>query len=187
MSLISVQQLRSVRALAGYSDRDLETLVATGKPLRYTPQMKLFSEGDAARSCFLLLTGEVDVIKATANGPQLLATLKAGSFVGQIALVDNSPRSATIVARLETVVLEIDRDAFERLCATHAQVGLRFQELIAIAGIRQLRATTARLRDLLESKASRGELLYMQGALDEWDMPLAGDVAPTLELDYGRR
>jgi CRP-like cAMP-binding protein len=187
MSLITVPQLRSVRALAGYSDRDLETLVATGRPLRYTPQMKLFSEGEQARSCFLMITGEVDVIKATANGPQLLATLKAGSFVGQIALVDNAPRSASVVARVETVVLEIDRDAFDLLCATHTEVGLRFQELIAIAGIRQLRATTARLRDLLENKASRGELLYMQGALDEWDMPLAGEVSQKLELDYGRR
>jgi len=126
----------------------------------------------------------------------VLATLGAGTFVGQMALVDHAPRSATVTAREPTVVLEFAREPFERLLAARSPLALRFQEQIAIAGIRQLRQATARLVDALDqerardstqlgastpssrggaggSGADRDEVLrYIQAAANEWELDL---------------
>lgn len=184
--MITAKQLRTIKALESYSDAELDTLASVGRPLRYPPKMHLFEQGSIGTSCFLILTGEVEVLKSTGATTELLGVLKAGSFVGQIALIDHAPRSASVVARSEAIVLAVDRDVFDRLVASQSPLALRFQEQVAIAGIRQLRAATNRLRELVDKKGSKQDLLYMQGALDEWDMPLEGE-GGTLELDYGRR
>ena len=75
----------------------------------------------------------------------VLATLKEGAMVGQMTLIDASPRSATIQAHGDVVALELGRDAFEKLINAKSPLAMRFQEEIAVVGIRQLRHATARL------------------------------------------
>ena len=152
-----------------------------------TPGMELCHEGEPGRSCFLLVAGEARVVRAAAEGERVLATVTPGTFIGQIALVDRGPRSATVRALTAGVALELSRDAFERLLAACSPLALRFQESIAVAGIRQLRKATDGLgRLLVEAEAQRraaptatpaapadGALLaYIQTAATEWGVSL---------------
>src|SRR5207249_3773919 len=105
----------------------------------------LCREGSAGQSCFLVVVGEVEVVKRIDESDRVLATLGVGSLVGQMALVDRSPRSASVRAGAETIALEVTRDVFERLLGACSPLAVRFQEHIAIAGIRQLRYAIDRL------------------------------------------
>lgn len=184
--------LRALGPLRDYPDAELEVLATVAVEQRVAPGASLCQEGEPGRSCFLLVSGEAQVLRATAEGARALATVGPGAFIGQIALVDRGPRSATVRALTPCVALELSRDAFERLLAACSPLALRFQESIAVAGIRQLRQATAGLARLLaQAEAQRAAapvaapaaattspapdgamLAYIQTAAAEWGVSL---------------
>lgn len=174
--------LRALSSLREYANSELKLLASVAPAREYPPGYALCREGTPGASCFLLAIGSVRIDKQLPDGLKTLATLRAGAIVGQMALVDRSPRSASVVAAEPTVALELTRDVFENLLRASSPLALRFQEQIAIAGIRQLRMATSRLAGILSqqqaereaaaSEASRTQLLSVQAALSEWDMSL---------------
>ena len=186
--------LRALESMADYSNAELKLLASVAPAREYEQGTDLCIEGQAGQSCFVLATGEVTIHKLIDNEEKNLATLRAGSIVGQMSLVDRSPRSATVRANKYTIALELTRDVFERLLNAYSPLALRFQSQIAVAGIRQLRMATQKLAAILneanrrteearkkaenpERAASakvekRDQLLTVQAALSEWDMSL---------------
>lgn len=174
--------LRKLPSLKDYSNAELKLLASVAPARDFPAGAVLCREGTAGASCFLLATGAVNVTKRTEDGERTVATLRGGAIVGQMALVDRSPRSASVLAAEPTIALELTRDVFENLLRASSPLALRFQEQIAIAGIRQLRMATQRLSALLGThrqgaaeeiaKPQRTQLRTMQAALSEWDMTL---------------
>ncbi|MBM4344412.1 MAG: cyclic nucleotide-binding domain-containing protein [Deltaproteobacteria bacterium] len=171
--------LRKLASLRDYTNSELRLLASVAPAREFTPGQSLCKEGTSGQSCFLLAIGEVQVNRVFEDGERVLATLKAGQIVGQMALVDRSPRSASVVSSGEVIALELTRDVFERLLKASSPLALRFQEQIAIAGIRQLRMATQRLGTLLIEQGKtvakappRSTLQHMQAALEEWDMSM---------------
>ena len=169
--------LRALESLKDYPDAELKLLMSVVTARQYAEGDLLCQQGTHGQSCFLVASGAVQVVKNDDDGPRTLTTLGPGAMVGQMALVDRSPRSASVVAAQPTVALELSRDVFEKLLAAASPLALRFQEQIAIAGIRQLRAATERLEVLLAdpdepkmSVADRNHLLTIQAALQMWDL-----------------
>ncbi len=187
MALVTTEILAALPSLASYPPDELEVLLTVAKAREVAAEEDLCREGDPGRSCFLVVAGALRITKFGTEG--ILATLGAGTFVGQMALVDHAPRSATVTAREATIVLEFAREPFERMLAARSPLALRFQEQIAIAGIRQLRQATQRLVESLgrerptvhesvqaapiEAGAGRDDVLrYIQAAANEWDLDL---------------
>lgn len=69
---------------------------------------KIISEGEHGDELYVVLAGEVDVLK----GDQVIVQLKAGAHIGEMALVDNAPRSASVVATSKVNLLIMRRDEF---------------------------------------------------------------------------
>ena len=184
--------LRALPALADYPSSELKLLASAAPARAYAKGDVLCREGTVGQSCFLLATGAVNVTKKTEDGDKVLATLRAGQIVGQLALVDRSPRSASVIADEAVVALELTRDVFEKLLRASSPVALRFQEQIAIAGVRQLRMANQRLTTILNgnkgraagsgahapspanhaTRESRPALMRVQAGLDDWDVKL---------------
>lgn len=178
--------LRALPALADYPSSELKLLASAAPARAFAANAVICREGTVGQSCFLLATGSVNVTKKTDEGEKVLATLRAGQIVGQLALVDKSPRSASVVAVEDVVALELTRDVFEKLLRASSPVALRFQEQIAVSGIRQLRMANQRLATILggnrgratqsgvleAQKEARPALMQMQAALDDWDVSL---------------
>ena len=135
-------------------------------------------QGARAHGCFLLVSGKVDVVKTTPNGNWVLGRLTPGSIFGQIALINHVPRTASVVAAEEIVLVEVDREAFEHLLAETDDVAQALREQVARSAIRQLRRATRRLASLLQrgapgrSRDPRQELVYLQAAAREWSLPI---------------
>lgn len=183
---LSVEQLRTLPALAGYTGEDLELLAYIATLRTFAAGEVLMKEGTEGDACWLLVAGNVAVTRS-GQGTSL-ANLGPGALVGQLALLDRAPRSATVTATRDTAALEVRADAFTNLVRATSPIALRFQQQVALAGVRQLREATAQLA-LTASRASAPPPTSMR-MLEDWD---EGETAggPALELDVdphaGRR
>lgn len=184
-STLTAQQLRAQPALRDYADPDLELLSRATALRAFGPKEVLFEEGSVGDSCFLLLQGEVDVVRKHHEKVRILASLKPGALVGQLALIDHAPRSASVVASAPTYALELGHDMFDRMLLAHSPMALRFQEQIALAGVRQLRSATTRLVALMEQRNDADAYLHGSSPkTDDWDAPFdAGDAVLELAVD----
>ncbi|MCS6884924.1 MAG: FAD-dependent oxidoreductase [Acidobacteriota bacterium] len=81
----------------------------------YQPGDYFFREGDPAMNFYVIETGEVEVVKEHAGKEEVLAVLGAGSFFGEMALINNKPRSASCRARTAVEVTVIGRNVFTQI------------------------------------------------------------------------
>jgi CRP-like cAMP-binding protein len=172
--------LRALPSLASYPDAELELLASVTREVQVPAGGLLCREGTAGQSCFVVVVGEIDVFKALGGGDRVLATLGPGAMVGQMALVDRAPRSASVRARKDVLALELSREVFERLLSAQSPFALRFQHQIAVAGVRQLRTALDRLALLASRRPAQPDvvdenalaLAAVQAATDDWDITL---------------
>jgi signal transduction histidine kinase len=85
----------------------------------------IFVEGSAADRFYIVMEGRVEVWKNYNDPkPDLLAIHGPGRFFGEMALIDELPRSATVVAKERTLLLYLNREEFRKLIAEHSSVAL---------------------------------------------------------------
>ncbi len=170
--------LRGLTALERFDDAELDTLVGAATARAARAGDVLLREGEPGRSCLVLVRGEVEVVKRVGEAERVVAVMPTGSLLGQVALVDRSPRTATVRARTDVALLELGRDVFETLLRAQSPLALRFQEQIAIAGARQLRHSTEALARIVEATEASpaldpvDELESLRISFDEWGLPV---------------
>ena len=76
---------------------------------------ELFAEGSPGDSAYVIESGELGILKASGNRPILLAVRKTGDVIGEIALLEDVPRTATVRARSDSVLYAIQQEQFEHL------------------------------------------------------------------------
>jgi hypothetical protein len=126
--------------------------VAAGAPI--------FREGDAGSEMYIIETGTVDILRESRGG-EPLATLEAGDFFGEMAVLEDQPRFATAIARSPVRLLRIDRAAFGDVLSQNVEIAIRI-----------MRKLTARLRRA-EQRAAESH-----GALEDFRKRLAARTEP---------
>lgn len=106
-----VDDLRHIALFATMSNADLEKLAKLGDPVDAEPGAVLMDQGDVGVECFLVLEGEA----AVTSGGQQVASIGAGSVVGEMALVGHKPRNASVVAQTPMRLLSFNIAHFKRL------------------------------------------------------------------------
>ena len=92
--------------LVGLMEEDLEALFAFGERRFYKVGDVVVKEGSESDCLYILVSGALEVLRSSEGDPVILATLtKAGSFFGEMSLVDIMPRSADILAISDSEVL----------------------------------------------------------------------------------
>jgi CRP-like cAMP-binding protein len=103
--------LEEVPLFAGLSKRHLRRIAKLAHIRRFAPGSVMVRAGDAGRSFYVVLDGSAEVIRAGRRSVRL----ETGAFFGEMALIDDSPRSADVVAKGEVLALTIDRSGFAKL------------------------------------------------------------------------
>lgn len=117
--------LKRVDFFRSLSDEEIRLLDSACHEERYEPGDVLFCEGSMADRFYIVMEGRVEVWKNWYESkPDLLGVHGAGHFFGEMALVDELPRSATVVARDGVLTLFLYRDDFRRLIREHSSVAL---------------------------------------------------------------
>jgi CRP-like cAMP-binding protein len=113
--------LASTPLFAGLPREALEAMVEHLQLMPLGKDELLFREGDPGDALYVIVEGEVAV---QAEGPPRveMARLGAGSFIGEVALLTDQPRSATVTATAESELLRIDRGTLARVLASHGEV-----------------------------------------------------------------
>lgn len=119
------QALKRVYFLKGLSADELQLLAKVCAEEDFGPGDIIFEEGSTADRFYVLIDGHVEIWKDfRSESPKMLAVHGPGHFFGEIALIDELPRSATLVARDKVKVLNLARDDFRRLIAERTSIAL---------------------------------------------------------------
>lgn len=119
-----VDLLSQVSVFSGLSRRFLGRLSALLFEKTYEPDEIVFEEGEPGRGLFVVVEGSVSILRLSSRGEQVLSTLGPGSCFGELALIDELPRSATARVRERSRLLILYRTDFEALVASDRAVAL---------------------------------------------------------------
>lgn len=139
---------QELKALKDFNRKEREQLLAAAPIISFERGDVLCAEGKPGHTCFIILAGEVEVLRHAGDEEHRLATLGPGAVVGQLALLHDAPRSATVRSLGPLWVVAIGRGSFNRLLSTHSAVGMRMHEQVIVAGIRQLRIASRMLTEM---------------------------------------
>lgn len=135
-----VKFLRDTPLFGRFTEKELEALLRTAKEREFEAGRAIVREGDVGGLGFyLILAGQVEVRK----GKKSLAKLGVGEFFGEMALLDEAPRSADVVALEKTRCSMLTRWDMRGLVAAHPDIALKMLAELA----RRLRETNQALSE----------------------------------------
>lgn len=142
---VLVRELRTLELFQELSEEEIRTLVSGAQVIRYTKEAPvIFREEDLADGLYIILRGEVEILKHDSTGGEyLMSVLPAGDFMGERTLLAHGKRSATARVRRDSLVLFLGGDEYLTLMNTQPAV-------LAKLLLRMLATTSDRLRLLNE-------------------------------------
>lgn len=150
---MSLQQefelLRKIPMFANIEPAKLKLLAFTSERLCYSNGDILFRQGEPGDAAFLIIRGEADVTIETETGPLMVARLGDHDFVGEIAILCDVPRTATVKAKTDMTTLCINKDLFFRLVTEFPEMAVEIMRVLA----QRLEATTKELAQYKQGKA----------------------------------
>jgi CRP/FNR family cyclic AMP-dependent transcriptional regulator len=113
---VTAAELREIGLFGALSDEVLDHLARTLRPLRFSAGDTIFREGDSAHEMYVVLEGEVEVVKRSRKArDHRVAMLGPTDCFGEMSIIDVQPRSATVRALAPCRLLRITSEDFDRL------------------------------------------------------------------------
>jgi CRP/FNR family transcriptional regulator, cyclic AMP receptor protein len=143
-----VEVLRNIPLFKKIEPAKLKLLAFTSEHLEFMAGEALFHEGDVGDAAYILLEGDADVMVKTPRGEIRVATLGQNDIVGEIAILCDVPRTATVIAKDRLVTLRVSKDGFFNLVTQFPTVGVEIMHELASRlhqTTQQLGAATSRL------------------------------------------
>jgi signal transduction histidine kinase len=165
MSLETSPLQTLLTAFPGIPETEVQELIDSGEVNNYPKDAVLCHEDAFETTFYIILEGMVKVTKAVSHDEvRLLKTLLAGDFFGEMALIHNAPRAATVTSITPITVLEIRQKAFNKLLQNSASVSLAMVQEVS----RRLRENDAMAIEDLRLKAGELASAYQQLAEQEF-------------------
>jgi len=136
-----VELLRNIPMFANIEPSKLKLLAFTSERMAFKDGDMLFRQGEQGDSAYVIIAGEADVIVDTPKGPLTVAKLKRNDIVGEIAILCDVPRTATVRAATKLEAMVIAKDLFFRLIMEFPQMAVEIMRELA----RRLDATNRKL------------------------------------------
>jgi signal transduction histidine kinase len=115
---MNLQDLRKSPLFEGLSDQELQHLVDNAKPVSLRAGEVLMTQGEPGDTAYVVLEGGFEIQKQSGPSVIKIDVRKPGEIIGEMALLSNAPRSATVVAVCDSHTLCISQEAFENLLST---------------------------------------------------------------------
>lgn len=155
-SEITTGMLRRVKALAELTDEQLTRFARFMEPLTIRQWAQIVKQGDPDDGMYLVLDGELRV-RLMINGKEtILATLGPGECFGEIALFDQGPRSADVLANKESILLKISSEAFDKLRRDAPELSAPILFSIGKTLAARIRADNKRIKDSVSFARAAG-------------------------------
>lgn len=135
-----------------FEPEDIDTLSKICEGLEFKKNEIIFKEGTPGDALFIIKRGVVKIYKETKTRKKLITILSAGEFFGEMALIDGSPRSATVIAGEDTEVVKLSTENFNKLKNDYPRTALKvFGALLKFMSYR-IRRTTKKAASLIKGR-----------------------------------
>ncbi len=138
-----VKMLRQVPLFAGVSPAKLKLLAFTSERVCYRAGEALFHQGDAGDAAYVILSGRADILADSDKGPIKVAEVEENSIVGEIAILCDVTRTATVQAATQVETLRISKENFIKLLTDFPEMTIEVVRVLAD----RLSQTTAELTE----------------------------------------
>jgi len=130
---ISINLLKGVQLFANLTDEELASLAEICTARQASPQELIIQQNTTGTSMFIVATGSVEVFIRGLENARSLVVLGRGQVIGEMALIDQGYRSASVKATAEGAMLYlIERDEFYELCEQNHHIGFIVMRNLAI-------------------------------------------------------
>ena len=140
-----IDVLAGVPLFGGLDRSKLKLLSFASERHKYAADENVFKQGDVGDKAYVIISGDADVILETDDGPKKLVTMAKNDLFGELALLCDAPRTATIKASSELSLMSISKDVFFKLISEDINMSARVTRFLADRLVR----TT---KDLSEAK-----------------------------------
>lgn len=137
--------LKRVPMFKGLDDSDLQSIAKHISTHTYPRNTILMHEGEPPDAMYIVTDGRVKIYVSDAEGKELvLDTLSPGEFFGELALIDGSPRSATVVTTTETTISKILKTDFDHCLQASPKIAVNLLKILS----RRIRTMNDNIKDL---------------------------------------
>lgn len=141
-----VEVLRKVMLFSGIEPAKLKLLAFTSERVNFATGQSLMQQGEMGAAAYLILDGDADILVDNGDGPLKVASVGRNGFVGEMAILRDQPRTATVTARSDVATLKITKDGFFQLIEDSPKIAIELMRILA----QRLEATTL---DLTSTRA----------------------------------
>ena len=136
----------NIPILGRLKDKELKTIVKYMNLIEVIPGEIVFKEGDRGDYVCFVVDGTLDVLKESETGESIIiSTLSKGRSIGEMAVIDELPRSATVKARTKSTLITLSQEKLNYILAEHSSVGVKILKGIARLLSMNLRKTSSNL------------------------------------------
>ncbi len=126
-----VELLRNIPLFANIEPSKLKLLAFTSERISYAADQVLFNQGEIGDAAFIIIEGEADITIDSPQGPITVATVGRNDIVGEIAILCDVPRTASVRAKDKLETLVISKDLFFRLIMEFPQIAVEIMRKLA--------------------------------------------------------
>jgi serine phosphatase RsbU (regulator of sigma subunit) len=145
---MSTNLLAKIPFFTGLPDKELDHLTSEMRVVNLKPGELLFCEGDPGEHLYVVVKGELEVLKAPDTKDELLLnTIHEGEYIGEMSLATGAPRTASVRGRTDAVLLSLSRQQFNDLLYRHPELA---SVMVSVLSHRLDNTNVATFRDLTE-------------------------------------
>jgi CRP/FNR family transcriptional regulator, cyclic AMP receptor protein len=145
-----VELLRRVPIFAKMEPAKLKLLAFTSERMNFAVGQEVCHQGDPGDTMYVILGGTADVLIDTSSGQIAVAEMTKNDFFGEIAILCDVPRTATIKAREPLSTLKISKDTFYRMVGEFPTMAIEIMRELA----RRVEDTNKKLQETTANKAA---------------------------------
>jgi CRP/FNR family cyclic AMP-dependent transcriptional regulator len=142
--------LKKIYLFQNLTDEEIERILNIASAKSYKKDETIFKEGAKGDAFYVVLKGAVRIsTEIPGVGEECLAVLKKGSYFGEMALIDNAPRSANAISNQDTVLLKITDANFRNILKNDHDIAYKLLWELVQTLSQRLRETDAKLKNIL--------------------------------------
>lgn len=126
-----VELLKKIPLFENIEVSKLKLLAFTSERVVFSAGQTVFEQDEMGAAAYIIISGEAEVIVKTPTGPRTIATVAKNDFVGEIAILCDVPRTATIRAKTDLTTLMISKDLFFRMVTEFPQMAVEIMRVLA--------------------------------------------------------
>ncbi len=142
--------LKKISLFDGLTEQELERIRKACEGASFKKGETIFKEGDAGDRCYMILKGEVRISKFIPNiGEEALAVLREGEYFGEMALIDDFPRSAHAIANTDSSLIVLKKIDLDAIFDTDRELGYKLLWAFTKTLSKRLRETNEKMASFL--------------------------------------